>query len=69
MYLPAMNDAETGVYRCAYCGEQNEALIDPSGGLSQEYVEDCTVCCRPNVLRIMIDLETSSLSIESEPES
>jgi hypothetical protein len=26
--------------------------VDPSAGSFQEYVEDCPVCCRPNVLRI-----------------
>ncbi len=24
--------------------------VDESGGLLQEYVEDCQVCCQPNVL-------------------
>jgi hypothetical protein len=33
--------------RCPYCGEPNEIALDPGGGSSQEYVEDCQVCCRP----------------------
>ncbi len=33
--------------RCPYCGESNEVGLDPGGGSSQEYVEDCQVCCRP----------------------
>lgn len=33
--------------RCPYCGEPNEINLDPGGGSSQEYVEDCQVCCRP----------------------
>ncbi len=41
-------------YQCAYCGEQNETMIDPTGGNRQEYTEDCTVCCRPNVLHVSI---------------
>jgi Cysteine-rich CPXCG len=32
---------------CPYCGERNEVGVDPGGGASQEYVEDCQVCCRP----------------------
>ncbi len=32
---------------CPYCGEPNEISVDPGGGSSQEYVEDCQVCCRP----------------------
>lgn len=64
-----MDGEEIGSYRCAYCGEPNETLVDPTGGLRQKYVEDCSVCCRPNVLRIMVDPETSSVTVEPEPES
>ncbi|MBI1803227.1 MAG: CPXCG motif-containing cysteine-rich protein [Ignavibacteriae bacterium] len=41
-------------YVCAYCGEQNEIFVDPSGGYKQSYTEDCAVCCRPNVIHIII---------------
>lgn len=37
----------TGEVICPYCGEVNEIAIDPGGGATQEYVEDCQVCCRP----------------------
>jgi cysteine-rich CPXCG protein len=37
----------TGEVVCPYCGEMNEIAIDPGGGATQEYVEDCQVCCRP----------------------
>ena len=33
--------------RCPYCGELNEIGLDPGSGASQQYVEDCQVCCRP----------------------
>lgn len=59
-------DAE---YQCAYCGETNATTVDPSAGTSQEYVEDCQVCCRPNVLRIEINLDTREAAIEAEEES
>ncbi len=39
-------------YQCAYCGELNDLLVDPSGGPLQHLVEDCQVCCRPNDLTI-----------------
>ena len=26
--------------------------LDPSGGAEQRYVEDCPVCCNPNVIEI-----------------
>ena len=32
---------------CPYCGELVTIFIDPGGGESQVYVEDCPVCCRP----------------------
>jgi hypothetical protein len=32
---------------CPYCGETCEIALDPGGGKSQSYVEDCAVCCRP----------------------
>ncbi|MEO0867734.1 MAG: CPXCG motif-containing cysteine-rich protein, partial [Cyanobacteria bacterium J06642_11] len=38
-----------------YCGEPSTTFIDISGGLTQQYVEDCQVCCRPNILYITID--------------
>lgn len=46
---------ETAVYTCAYCGEENETFLDLGGGQNQEYVEDCQVCCRPNILRVEYD--------------
>lgn len=32
---------------CPYCGEPGEIFVDPGGGSRQDYVEDCSVCCRP----------------------
>jgi hypothetical protein len=36
-----------GSVACPYCGETNEVSLDPGSGESQEYVEDCQVCCQP----------------------
>jgi hypothetical protein len=44
---------EPGWYACPHCGELVDTAPDPGGGLHQEYVEDCPVCCRPN--RIVAD--------------
>lgn len=41
---------ETAV-SCPYCGEAIAVLLDWSEG-SQEYVEDCQVCCRPIEFRL-----------------
>jgi hypothetical protein len=32
---------------CPYCGELVTIALDPGGGRSQSYVEDCQVCCQP----------------------
>lgn len=53
-------------FRCACCGEENETFVDISAGKSQAYVEDCTVCCRPNMLKVSIDEESGDLAIEAE---
>lgn len=39
-------------YTCDACGEEIVIPLDPSAGESQEYVEDCPVCCRPNVIHV-----------------
>jgi len=56
-------------YYCQFCGEENDLVIDPGGGVSQEYVEDCQVCCRPNLLRIrIIDSESAEVTVQQEDE-
>jgi hypothetical protein len=42
-------------YICKACGEEIVVPLDLSQGSSQEYVEDCPVCCRPNLIHIEID--------------
>ncbi len=46
---------EEASYVCGACGEQIVIPIDPSAGARQEYVEDCPVCCRANVIHVEID--------------
>lgn len=53
---------------CAVCSEPNTTFVDISAGLTQRYVEDCQVCCRPNVLYISIDEETLDVEIATEYE-
>lgn len=33
--------------QCPYCGEPVELALDPLGPAEEEYIEDCSVCCRP----------------------
>ena len=42
-------------FQCAGCGEWNQTTVDESAGSSQSYVEDCQVCCKPNLLVIRYD--------------
>ena len=40
------------IVECPHCGESNEIALDPGSGSSQEYVEDCQVCCRPLLMYV-----------------
>jgi len=42
-------------YVCASCGEEIVVPLDVSAGTEQEYVEDCPVCCTPNVIHVEFD--------------
>ncbi len=42
--------------------------VDESAGRRQSYVEDCQVCCKPNVLRIEYDISAQEFVIATELE-
>jgi len=54
-------------YTCGSCGEEIVVPIDASAGDHQQYVEDCPVCCSPNVVFVDLD-EDGSARVTSEPE-
>jgi hypothetical protein len=56
-------------FQCAGCGEWVETTVDESGGSRQQYVEDCQVCCQPNVLSIQWDISAHAYTISAELES
>ena len=58
----------TADYTCAFCGESNSTFIDLSAGMQQSYIEDCQVCCRPNVLYVRVDEDTLDVEIDSDYE-
>ena len=58
-------DTEADV-ACPYCGEVSAVALDPGGGSSQEYVEDCQVCCQPWRVHVTY-LEDGSASVGVEP--
>jgi len=43
---------EDDSYVCPSCGETIGIAVDRSAGDEQEYVEDCPVCCNPNVIHV-----------------
>jgi hypothetical protein len=55
-------------FQCAGCGEWNETSVDESAGRIQTYVEDCQVCCKPNVLQVSYNLDAREFLISAELE-
>jgi len=55
-------------FQCAGCGEWNETQVDSSAGRTQQYVEDCQVCCKPNVLSVSWDGELEEFVISAQLE-
>lgn len=47
---------ESTYIQCPFCWESFEVIADCSVE-SQEYVEDCEVCCRPIVMKVEINAE------------
>ena len=66
--LMVENEVQPTRYQCAGCGQWNETTVDPSGGRRQEYVEDCQVCCKPNLLRAEWDMEHGEWWVSAELE-
>lgn len=53
-------DAE---WQCQRCGEMNVLEVDPTGGYRQSLVEDCAVCCNPNVVDVVLELEAEDYGL------
>ena len=62
-----MNGLEAVNIQCPYCWEVIEITVDCSVP-SQEYVEDCEVCCRPIVMNINLS-EDGIPSVDVKRES
>jgi hypothetical protein len=58
---------EEASYLCNSCGEEIVVPLDLSEGSGQEYVEDCPVCCRPNVIHLEVG-EDTEVRVWAEPE-
>ncbi|MCH8923312.1 MAG: CPXCG motif-containing cysteine-rich protein [Planctomycetes bacterium] len=47
-------------YVCDACGEEIVVPVDLTQGPTQQYVEDCPVCCRTSVIHVEIDADGSA---------
>ncbi len=52
---------------CPYCGENIQIIVDCSVQ-SQNYIEDCQVCCRPINLYVTIEDENATIRALHENE-
>jgi hypothetical protein len=46
---------DEGTYLCQSCGEEIVIPVDLQAGATQEYVEDCPVCCCPQVIHVQVE--------------
>ena len=54
---------------CPYCAETIEVIIEVIDE-SQQYIEDCQVCCRPIVFNISVEFDGStSVTLHTENDS
>lgn len=60
-----MRDEAT--YICDCCGEEIVVPVDLAAGHEQEYVEDCPVCCAPQVIHVRLN-DDGAPHAWSEPE-
>ena len=59
-----MSLLESAKLSCPYCGESINITVDTSAG-SQEYIEDCQVCCQPIEMRVEINAGGTLESIQA----
>ncbi|MGH7678836.1 MAG: CPXCG motif-containing cysteine-rich protein [Gemmatimonadaceae bacterium] len=50
---------------CPYCAEEVSIALDPGSGSSQEYVEDCPVCCQPWRVTVRYDRGSATVSVDA----
>jgi hypothetical protein len=54
--------------RCPHCGEIIDTFPDPGDGALQEYIEDCSVCCKPILFRATLDETGDDYVVEATSE-
>jgi hypothetical protein len=51
---------------CPYCGESVELSADALGVSTEDYVEDCPVCCRPWMVHLTRSGDGPSVEIHRD---
>ena len=59
---------ETARIDCPYCGEPFDIEVDCSAG-SQQYTEDCVVCCQPILIITDVDSDCALLGVSATREN
>jgi ribosomal protein S27E len=50
---------------CPHCGAPTVFFVDPSEGTRQELIEDCQVCCRAILFRVVLTGGETRIQAES----
>ena len=53
---------DTFLVECPYCGEEIEIYVEPD--VRGSFVQDCEVCCNPWLVRMVVDGEDRSASVQ-----
>lgn len=62
-----MNLEQDRTVACPYCGEAVGVVINCTL-TSQEFVEDCHVCCRPIQFSVMVDEDGEIVNLQARSE-
>ena len=57
-------ERESLTRQCPYCGETVEVEVDAHGAHSEQYTEDCPVCCRPWDVVVRRDEQGEGVDVE-----
>lgn len=59
---------ESAAIICPYCWERIDVPLETGPG-NHEFIEDCSVCCQPILMRVAIGLDGELQHIESAREN
>ena len=63
------NDVACDRLQMRWLWRWNETVVDESAGSRQAYVEDCQICCKPNLLAVQWDRSAREYIVRAELES